>query len=169
MPMGQARGWVISGIDGSFGTALYAGMPRQLRLESPGAMDHVISRGDRREKKFRSGQTRHRPAPAPGDHDLGKADRAPPAPRHNSERQCLPAGRFEGTGPSRCPPRLSRNLKAMTENTTCRLDPFRVNGADSLLIREIPCVRRLSSPPQFGFAHAASHKCYGCECGRSRR
>ncbi|MCX6930194.1 MAG: hypothetical protein NT154_44340 [Verrucomicrobia bacterium] len=29
---------------------LYAGMPRKLRIEYPGAMYHVMSRGDRREK-----------------------------------------------------------------------------------------------------------------------
>jgi REP element-mobilizing transposase RayT len=31
---------------------LYAGMPRKLRIEYPGAMYHVMSRGDRREKIF---------------------------------------------------------------------------------------------------------------------
>jgi REP element-mobilizing transposase RayT len=31
---------------------LYVGMPRKLRIEYPGAMYHVMSRGDRREKVF---------------------------------------------------------------------------------------------------------------------
>jgi REP element-mobilizing transposase RayT len=31
---------------------LYVGMPRKLRIEYPGAMYHVMSRGDRREKIF---------------------------------------------------------------------------------------------------------------------
>jgi hypothetical protein len=31
---------------------LYAGMPRKLRIEYPGAMYHVMSRGDRRERIY---------------------------------------------------------------------------------------------------------------------
>jgi REP element-mobilizing transposase RayT len=35
------------------------GMPRQLRLECPGAMYHVMSRGDRREQIFLDDADRH--------------------------------------------------------------------------------------------------------------
>ena len=44
--------WVILGIDSRLSIVLYVGLPRKLRIEYPGAMYHVMSRGDRREKIF---------------------------------------------------------------------------------------------------------------------
>jgi len=44
--------WVIVGIDSRLSIVLYAAMPRKLRLEFPGAMYHVMSRRDRRERMF---------------------------------------------------------------------------------------------------------------------
>jgi Transposase and inactivated derivatives len=44
--------WVILGIDSRLSIVLYVGMPRKLRIEYPGAMYHVMSRGDRREKIY---------------------------------------------------------------------------------------------------------------------
>ena len=44
--------WVILGIDSRLSIVLHARMPRKLRIEYPGAMYHVMSRGDRREKIF---------------------------------------------------------------------------------------------------------------------
>jgi hypothetical protein len=49
---GQPIAWVILGIDSCLSIVLYVGMPRKLRIEYPGAMYHVMSRGDRREKIF---------------------------------------------------------------------------------------------------------------------
>jgi len=44
--------WVILGIDNCLRVVLYVGMPRKLRIEYSGAMYHVMSRGDRREKIY---------------------------------------------------------------------------------------------------------------------
>src|ERR1035437_4125601 len=44
--------WVILGIDSRLSIVLYVGMPRKLRIEYAGAMCHVMSRGDRREKIY---------------------------------------------------------------------------------------------------------------------
>ncbi len=49
---GQPIAWVIFGIDNRLSIVLYVGMPRKLRIEYPGAMYHVMSRGDRREKIY---------------------------------------------------------------------------------------------------------------------
>jgi hypothetical protein len=48
----QPKAWVILGIDSRLSIVLYVGMPRKLRLEYSGAIYHVMSRGDRREKIY---------------------------------------------------------------------------------------------------------------------
>ena len=49
---GSPIAWVIWGVDSDSSIVWDAGMPRKLRMEYPGAMYHVMSRGDRRERIF---------------------------------------------------------------------------------------------------------------------
>ena len=44
--------WVISRVDRWRSIVFLMAMPRKLRIEYPGAMYHVMSRGDRRERIF---------------------------------------------------------------------------------------------------------------------
>src|ERR1035437_4576237 len=49
---GSPIAWSILGIDSRLSIVLAVGMPRKLRIEYAGAMYHVMSRGDRREKIY---------------------------------------------------------------------------------------------------------------------
>ena len=49
---GSPIAWVIWGVDSDSSIVWDAGMPRKLRMEYPGAMYHVMSRGDWRERIF---------------------------------------------------------------------------------------------------------------------